>query len=415
MKTIYKYKSYAHFDSKKKVNNWIKYIEDPNRIIRHGFYPFVHYILKTWKYDNSIDDTKTKPRDINYAAHIDRYIYEYYNSLLNFAYNDYAKSNGINKCSVAYRNNLHKNNIHIAKEVFNHIKKSKDSFIIVSDFSKYFDKINHSYLKEKLREVLNTKTLSDDWYKIFKSITRYSYIDLELIADVLNVSVCELRKRNRLCSEEEFKIVKKYIKTNTNNYGIPQGSSISATLANVNLISYDRNINNYVTARNGIYRRYCDDTIIVLPIEYRSEFITFYNNQNTLIPGLIVNEDKIKHYNLISGTIHAIDGKPSWLRYLGFEFNGRITRIREGTITAFYLKSYRSIKKINQLSSKYGRKAYRQYFFKTFTHLGRNRGKRNRGNFLTYVEKCAEIMKEKKIKNQVKNHWRNFCYKLKKL
>lgn len=333
MKTIYKYKSYAHFDSKKSSLSWERYIEDPSKIIKHGFYPFVHFILKSWKYDSTIGDTKTKPRDINYASHIDRYIYEYYNNQLNEYYNQYSKNHGINRCSVAYRNNLHQNNITIAKEVFNHISQCGDAFIIVSDFSKYFDNIDHEYLKVQLQTVLCVDRLSDDWFKVYKSISRYSYIDLEKIAEIKNLSLRELRKKQLLCSKEELKDIKKYIKTNTKGYGIPQGSSISATLANVNLIHYDEDINNYVTERNGIYRRYCDDAVIVLPIRHRAEFLKFYSEINTTIPGLIVNSDKIKNYNYISSIIRALDGKPSWLRYLGFEFNGKEIRIKEGTVT----------------------------------------------------------------------------------
>jgi len=412
MKTIYKYKSYAHFDSKKSSIPWESYIEDPSNIIKHGFYPFVHFVLKSWKYDNEAGDTKTKPRDINYSSHIDRYIYEYYNSKLNEKYNQYAKCHGINKCSVAYRNNLHQNNITIAKEIFSHISQNGDAFIIVSDFSKYFDKIDHAYLKTQLQTVLCAERLSDDWFKVFKSISRYSYIDLEKIAEQQNLSLSELRRKQQLCNKEEFKEIKKHIKTNIDGYGIPQGSSISATLANINLIHYDEDINNYVTARNGIYRRYCDDVIVVLPIRYRADFLQFYNEENKTIPGLLVNQDKIKNYNYISSIIRAMDGKPSWLRYLGFEFSGREIRIREGTVTSFYLKGYRSIKKIRQLSKKYGRNAYRAKFYRTFTHLGKRKSKICQGNFLSYVDRCAHIMNEPRIKKQARNHWRNFHKKL---
>jgi hypothetical protein len=60
MNNIYKYKSYAHFDAKKSYSPWKDYIENPSMISKHGFYPFVHFILKSWKYDNEKDDTYTK-------------------------------------------------------------------------------------------------------------------------------------------------------------------------------------------------------------------------------------------------------------------------------------------------------------------------------------------------------------------
>ena len=163
---IFKYKAYSHFDSKKQFYNYLKCIKNPDWICKHGFYPFIHFILKAWKYDNMKKDTKPKPRDINYSSHIDRYIYEYYNNILCNKYNKFANVTGINKCVVAYRNNLHKNNITIAKDVFSYISKNDNSYILVSDFSKYFDHINHNYLKARLKEVLDTEYLSEDWYKV---------------------------------------------------------------------------------------------------------------------------------------------------------------------------------------------------------------------------------------------------------
>jgi hypothetical protein len=180
---IFKYKRYSHFDSKKDIKHWFAYIKEPKNICSHGFYPFIHFTMKKYTYRNGA--TRTKPREICYSSHIDRYIYEYYNYLLNESYNSYAKSTGINKCAVAYRNNLHQNNITIAKEVFNFIKSGDDKyFILISDFTGYFDKIDHKNLKKNLEIVLNVDRLPDDWYKVFKSVTKYSYIDLDIIANL---------------------------------------------------------------------------------------------------------------------------------------------------------------------------------------------------------------------------------------
>ena len=61
-----------------------------------------------------------------------------------------------------------------------------------------------------------------------------------------------------------------HIKRHQDNKGIPQGSSISACLANVYMLEIDRLINEFVVARDGIYRRYSDDFIIILPMDTSS-------------------------------------------------------------------------------------------------------------------------------------------------
>jgi hypothetical protein len=413
-KTIYKVKYYSHFDNKKDYHPWLSYICDPQNIEHHGFYPFIHFTLKSWKYDNLNQCTKIKPREINYASHIDRYIYEYYNDILNTSYNKYAKENGINKCAVAYRNNLHKNNIDIAKEAFTFLSNDNNYYIVVSDFSKYFDKIDHKYLKGCLEQVLKTEKLTGDWYKVFRSITKFCSIDLCKISTNKGISIRKLRKLDRIASIKELHDLKEHIYVNKNGYGIPQGSSISSTLSNVNLIHYDKAILQFVTTLKGFYRRYCDDSIIIVPIENRNEFLEFYYELNSSIPGLEVNKDKIQRYNLVEKKIADELGKKTWLKYLEFEFNGVSIKIREKTITAFYLKGYRSIKGINKISQKYQRNAYRKQFYQSFTHLGRRKKGKVNGNFITYVEKSAKIMNDVLIKKQISHHWRRFEKRLSK-
>lgn len=368
--------------------------------------------MKKYTYKNN--ETRTKPREICYSSHIDRYIYEYYNYLLNEHYNNYAKLNGINRCAVAYRNNLHQNNITIAKEVFNFIKSENEYFILISDFSGYFDKIDHKNLKKNLEEVLNVDRLSDDWYKVFRSVTKYSCIDLDDIAKFKNVSSREVRKNSRIANTTELHKLKKHLKKNKKNFGIPQGSSISSTLSNFNLINYDIELNNYITSKNGLYRRYCDDLIVVIPVIYEEELLNKFRFLNAGTPGLEVNADKMQTFYYRNHKIYH-NNEYANIKYLGFELDGSGIKIKERTITCFYLKAYRLIKGINKISERHKRNAYRKQFYKTFTHLGKKKVKKNRGNFLTYVDKCSQILSEPDIKKQVSRHWVRFSRKLIKI
>ena len=68
-------KSYAHFDLRTNIGKQRNYISNPCKVATHGFYPFIHYEMKMVKFSKE-NGTKCKPRDICYAAHIDRCIYQ---------------------------------------------------------------------------------------------------------------------------------------------------------------------------------------------------------------------------------------------------------------------------------------------------------------------------------------------------
>lgn len=81
------------------------------------FLPLLHYInepekftgIPNPKHNNRPIEIKT--RDINYAGHLDNYIYKYYSLCLNNKYNKFLERNDIDQCSTAYRNNKPKSQI----------------------------------------------------------------------------------------------------------------------------------------------------------------------------------------------------------------------------------------------------------------------------------------------------------------
>ena len=89
-RTGYPTKKYPHFDSIISYNKVQSYVENPDRILSHSFFPFIHYQIKFTKYNGKKRQRKEKIRDISYASHIDGYIYKYYGEKLNESYNIYA-------------------------------------------------------------------------------------------------------------------------------------------------------------------------------------------------------------------------------------------------------------------------------------------------------------------------------------
>lgn len=149
-KEIFTDKYYTHFDVKKHHRDYEQRVKNINWVGKHGFYPFIHFQMGMDKYTNDSDGNKYikhKDREIYYAGHIDRFIYQYYGNRLNDKYNIYAKQNGINKVSTAYRNSTRgKCNIDFAKEVFEFIVNSNSAYILVGDFSKFFDNFLISWI-----------------------------------------------------------------------------------------------------------------------------------------------------------------------------------------------------------------------------------------------------------------------------
>lgn len=414
----YKSKNYAHFDKKTCVKDAKNYIENPQKIATHSFYPFIHFTKKWIKY--SYDDGRNKkPRELYYAAHMDSYIYQLYGCKLNDLYNKKVKDIGINNCATAYRNNMHKSNIEFAYEVFKHIRKTSNALVIVGDFTHFFDRIDHQYLKERLCELLGTERLPEDYYAIYRNITKYSKMELDDLLKLNgDITYKELNKKETVLPIDEFRKNKKqYLHSNRESYGIPQGASISAVLSNVFMIEFDRQINNYVTTKKGMYRRYSDDFIIILPWIDNTELKNVWSFLETCV-GQVDNlklqpkKTKVFHYTgdkiLSCNTLvfPEMENSKDVLEYLGFAFDGRHVYLRDKTVSKYYYRMNRKVDNI--LAGEYytGKKVSRYKLYKKYSHLGSVSKKIKDGNFLTYVNRCENVFgKHEKVNIVKKRHW----------
>lgn len=426
-KKKYSIKRYIHFDNKISFEKIEKDVRNPCWVSKHGFYPFIHFKMKFFKYNKKKRERKEKVRDIYYASHIDSYIYKFYGDMLNEYYNKVARDFGIYDVATAYRSKLKgKSNIHFAKEVIDFIKIHKKAFIYVADFTKFFDNLDHKYIKQKLQYVLNVDTLPDDYYAVFKSITRFSYIEKKDInEEIKNKYPEEADRKNlkRFFSEREFREFKRgKIKIHKEKFGIPQGAGISSVCSNIYLLDFDKQINDYVKSLNGLYRRYCDDLVIVIPFDKNVQdydfdaLINYVDTVRGQIPGLKIQKDKTDKFIYREDKILNFTFKPTHLDYLGFTFDGINVKIREKSLFKFYSRAYRKVRQSNLVTKKYGQKAYRKGLYQNYTHLGKYR--RGHGNFLTYLSRAQIIFdNESETKNlmekQVENHWRYIIKRLK--
>ena len=412
-------KSYAHFDLRTDISKCQSYIINPQKIATHGFYPFIHYEQIITKYHKR-KGKKKKVRDICYASHIDRCIFQLYSHIINELYNEEVKHRGIDSVSVAYRTDFKSDNIHISKKAFDFIREFSPCYVIIGDFTGFFDNINHNYLKTLWCNLLGVKYLPDDHYAVFKNITRYSKWEL---SDICKINGLENNKNGRkelnskrtILTKWQFKKHKSQIIKNPHTYGIPQGSSISAVLANLYMIDVDTEINRIVTNVNGLYMRYSDDFIIVLPINNKNFSSNIVNKINEIFNstvGLTLEPSKTQYYKYDNKQIkdcgklfnsNSEESKKT-IDYLGFSFDGLNVTIRPKTISKYYYRMNKKAKTITKSSgySKNGKKISKENLYKRYSIKGAFIEK---GNFLTYVERAKSCyVKEENIDKNTRNH-----------
>lgn len=421
---------YAHFDAKFGLDAAWNYITDPSSVASHSFFPFIYYDQIYYKFSKKNDEkgksdktgVKQKIRPICYSAHIDRCIYQYYGFLLNEQYNEYVKKCGFSDSAVAYRTNLRKNNIHFAKQAIDFMR-NKDCRMMVGDFTGFFDNLDHKYLKKNLCKVLGVTTLRQDWYAVFKNITRYSKWDLMSLLKInsliteeeleslkqaheqaetgntrkarrwlskLREKIKVLNRQDLALTKEQFKKYKKECiqknvpsadDVNQTIRGIPQGSAISAVLSNVYMIEFDQAIAEYVRSLNGLYLRYSDDFILIVPngcgasLHDVKEFV-FGLVENTC--GIDLQRDKTQIYSYENETITNISQENhhfiSHIDYLGFAFDGKEVRLRSKTVSKYYYRMYRKLNFIMKSGgrTKKGKMISCNELYNKYTQKGRN-------------------------------------------
>lgn len=490
----FKLKKYPHIGLPITISDykWAKeYIIDKEKIRKHSFLPLIHKCISQRKFrpDKSrTDKTKTnrrfrikgkKDRNIYFSSHIDSLILSYYNSLLVEAYENHIKTKNFNDSIVAYRkiplfenSENNKCNIDFAKSAFEFINKNKAQklSVIVADITSFFDNLNHKILKRHWTKILNEKTLPEDHYNVFKALTNIKYVEGEQLLQSYKNIVWVKRGVENNSNESEYikkkvsnayyfkekNVVaycdkKEFLKNNlnlivskNNDFGIPQGSPISATLANVYMLDFDQHLFDKIESIGGYYQRYSDDLIIVCEQSHENEIIKTLREliANKEIANLEIQPQKTKTYRFeeidkkFSG--FEIDEKTKiqnlnkTLEYLGFSFDGQRALVKTAGYSKFYRSMIKSFKKSASLarnSKNPDKKIFKGRLFNRFTHRGSKRkliyrpSKKDKskyvktkefnwGNYLSYVAKANNSMKDLNksdcIKRQSRRLWKNF-------
>ncbi|WP_417558822.1 reverse transcriptase domain-containing protein [Mesoflavibacter zeaxanthinifaciens] len=491
----FKLKRYPHIGEPLSLKDykWIKaYVENPVSVKKHSFLPLIHKCIIKRKYRadtvNLVRNKKTgermrfidkpKVRHIYYASHLDSIVFSYYNHLISEAYEKLITTKNFNESIVAYRkipitkgSDKNKCNIDFAKSTFEFIKKNKEKKLtaIVADVTDFFDSLDHKVLKKQWCKVLNLNTLPEDHYNVFKALTKLRYVESDQLFNSYKGSMLVERGVPNSTKEKEIKRVEiesnKYFKeknavayctkeefiqnnldliiSGKNKKGIPQGSPISATLANVYMLDFDQEVYNKVEDIGGYYQRYSDDLIIVCEQKYEDEIIKFIRDKVQNLAKLEIHPSKTTVYRFeeIDGVFKGfeIDEQtkvPNYnksLEYLGFVFDGQRVLIKASGLSKFYRSMKRSFKKSTSLalySKNPDKGIFKSRLYKRFTHRGAKRKliyhpsktdptiyertkKYYWGNYLSYIYKANDSMRSLNdgrdiIKRQSRKFWNQF-------
>lgn len=415
-------KGYLHFDRRiwfpDRQELYKKFFQNPQNVISHSFYPFLKVNIKTprykWDDEKGKRVIKYKKRPIAYSAHGDALILSYYASVLNTHYEEYLKKIGLKDCVLAYRTLDGKCNIDYAKEVFEYIASKGECTAIALDIKGFFDNLDHKILRQNWLSVIGEEKLPEDQYKIFRSVTKYSYVNRSTLLKHLGMNLKKLKRLPpRICEPEQFREIreeKNIIATNKNSFGIPQGSPISAVLSNIYMLELDKTMYDLSLKNNFLYRRYCDDIIIVgdtSKIEQIKKLV-YEAIEKVKLKIQPDKEEIILFQSDTNGVLRAYDVKSGKdftkknLQYLGFEFNGKDAYIRSSSLSRYYrrMKSKASqVVKEAYAKEDGGVIIHKQRFYHKFSFLGKT-------NFISYAKRSAETFQSETIRKQVARHFK---------
>ena len=238
----------------------------------------------------------------------------------------------------------------------------------------------------------NGACINRECYKTFNKLSKF---DIE-----------EVRRLHEI-NKDKHKIIKRH----KDSKGIPQGTAISAILANVYMLDFDKQVNDMVKGLGGVYMRYSDDFIIILPDE--ADFKLMYGELQEIIRSvkLEVKDDKTQIYK------HSLDSSPKiqcvmsqyidgakknkdMVEYLGLAYDGESVEIKDATRHKFLRRANRKLKSILKQREVFGDCVGTRQFRQRYTALGKKgfmdsrTGRRVSGTYLSYEDRVNEKIYE---------------------
>lgn len=404
---VSKERNYTHFDVPLSEPERAGFSVTDTQLSQHEFWPLLGFtkIHRRLRFDRDRGRYwEAKPREIKFGSHRDAAVLEFYCQRLGKKYEAHLQQTKFGDSVLAYRSGVG-DNVAQAGSLFREIRARENVIAIAMDIKGFFDNVDHEILFAALKKVLAAERLSDADHKVFKTMTRFAWVDSDALTERLGRRTAV---GGRICSAREFREKVRnpkpgIVQANPDPFGIPQGTPLSGLYANISMLEFDRIIFNYIKKRGGTYRRYSDDIAIVIPETVDVALVLRHVGQRLKRCGLNLNPSKteISHFRSISG----VQSTKRAFQYLGFTFDGQRTLIRASSLNRYYAKMRRGIRAKVRAAREKGvprDQIYMRELFRRYTHFGKNR------NFPRYAYRASTILEAPEIRGQLSRHMQKF-------
>lgn len=402
-------RKYVHFDAPLTRNECRDLVTSPAAVGTHAFFPFLRHDLVRRKLKRSGKGRVTKSlkiRDIRYAAHADAAIYSYYNFLLCELYEKKVIELGLSDNVTAFRS-LAKSNVDFANEAFEWIATNRPCNAFGFDVTDFFGSLNHTTLKKAWSSLLGLSSMPEDHFSVFRSLTKHSSVELIAARRALGLSRSSLARIDRLCSAAEFRTKIRgggLVFSNKLNSGIPQGSPISAALSNIYMLEFDKNLKKQVERAGGVYRRYCDDILVLVPNLATEDFEDLVAKELSKL-GLSMQTAKTLSCKFDK---QGTKTTPP-LQYLGLTYDGASVLLRSSGISRFYLKMRRGVAQLKTSKRTDGSTALIVQRRRTLLNKYSEHTPATGRSYFKYVRLATKKTNSTSIKRQLKRHRRRLA------
>ena len=395
----FKTRGYRHFDAPV-GQGYADTVCDPHFVARHSWLPLILYVKRVKRYKPRLaDDGKTrlkgetviKPRDIMFASHRDACILSKYTFDLSRLLDQHYVQSGLDGNVIAYRK-LGRANYHFSADAYRFAQSRNRCVVLCFDITGFFGNLDHGILKNRLKRLLGVDELPDDWYAVFRHVTKYSKVERAALR-----ANEDFAKRMKEASREPIATIAELHKAgiaitkNPNKFGIPQGTPISSAMSNLYMMDVDKVMVEVCAKIGGLYQRYSDDILVICPLEQETEVT------NALKAAVSAHKLEIKDEKTERAVFEP--GSEDVFQYLGFNMSQDGATIRPSSLARQWRKAKRSIKTTKRIGEQaiaegHATKIFTKRLRKRFQPVGAR-------NFSKYARRAADEFGSKKIVRQV--------------
>ncbi len=386
----FKTRGYRHFDAPVGPSYAAK-VDNPKLVAKHSWLPLIHYVKRVKRYKKRDGKTVYKDRDIMFASHRDACILAKYAFDLGALLNQHYEKSGLSGHVIAYRK-LGRANYDFSADAFRFAREHEPCVVLCFDITGFYDNLDHTILKTRLKNLLGVDELPPDWYAVFRHVTKFSRVERKVLEAHPEFSTrIKEDTREPLATIAELHKAGIPITTNPNKFGIPQGTPISSAFSNLYMMEVDAAMANACAKIGAVYQRYSDDILIICPPDFEKH-ITDALKSAVAAHKLEIKDEK---------TERAVFGPSSnnIFQYLGFNIAKDGATIRPASLARQWRKARRAIKttkRIGEEAIAAGRadKIYTKRLRKRFAPVGAR-------NFSKYARRAADAFGSKRIVRQV--------------